>query len=250
MELTPSGAIEVSNVSNVIAWYGPYTTLGPGYYNVTFLISSSSSSPSDRAVLQVTSDYGKSYLVTLGITGPYVGAGRWVEVSVPVYVSSTQDGVEFRCAVQGWSGSLYLSRILVTWEGQAPSSISTVYPATQMWTANGSSYSDGMIVATNASRIMWYGPYATLYPGSYNVTFWIDGNMSTSLEVLLQVTSNYGNTVLAQGAVYGRNVHGWTPVTLQVNLDSTQQGAEFRGWAIGLDGTVELGNVTVEGHVR
>ncbi|MGC8696526.1 MAG: hypothetical protein ACP5UD_09005, partial [Conexivisphaera sp.] len=83
----------------------------------------------------------------------------------------------------------------------------------------------------------------------YNVTFLIDGNMSPSSEVLLQVTSNYGNTVLAQEAIYGREVHGWTPVTLHIEVNSTQQGVEFRGWAIGLEGTVELGNVTVEGQL-
>ncbi|MGC9189868.1 MAG: hypothetical protein ACP5GG_04040, partial [Conexivisphaera sp.] len=249
-ELTPSGAIEVSNASNVIAWYGPYATLQPGYYNVTFLLESSSSSPSDRAVLQVTSDYGKSYLATLGITGPYLGAYRWTEVSVPVYVGSMQGGVEFRCAVQNWSGSLYLSRILVTWEGRAPANFSTVYPASQMWTTDGSTYYDGAIEATNASGIIWYGPYATLYPGSYNVTFLIDGNVSPSSEVLLQVTSNYGNTVLAQRVVKGGEIYGWTPVTLRMNLNSTQQFVEFRGWAIGLEGTVELKDVAVEGQMR
>ncbi|MGB9734484.1 MAG: DUF2079 domain-containing protein, partial [Conexivisphaera sp.] len=152
-ELTPSGAIEVSNASNVIAWYGPYATLQPGYYNVTFLLESSSGSPSDRAVLQVTSDHGRYYLATLGITGPYLGADRWTEVSVPVYVGSMQGGVEFRCAVQNWSGSLYLGRILVTWEGRAPANFSTVYPASQMWTTDGSTYYDGAIEATNASGI-------------------------------------------------------------------------------------------------
>jgi hypothetical protein len=199
-------------------------------------------------VLQVTSDYGKSYLATLGITGFYLSSGRWVEVSVPVYVDSTQEGVEFRCAVQNWSGSLYLSRILVTWEARAPANFSTVYPASQMWTTDGSICSDGAIEATNASGIIWYGPYVTLYPGSYNVTFWVNGNTSPSSEVLLQVTSNYGNNVLAQEAIYGREVHGWIPVTLRVDVSSTQQFVEFRGYAIGLKGTVELENVTVEGQ--
>ncbi|MGC8848742.1 MAG: hypothetical protein ACP5QE_07860, partial [Conexivisphaera sp.] len=176
----------------------------------------------------------------------YLGADRWTEVSVPVYINSAQRGVEFRCAVQEWSGSLYLGRILVTWEGAAPRSLSEAYPASQMWTTDGSTYHDGLIEATNASGIIWYGPYATLYPGSYNITFLMDGNVSPSSEVLLQVTSNCGNTVLAQRVVKGGEINGWTPVTLRMNLNSTQQFVEFRGWAMGLEGTVELGNVTVE----
>jgi hypothetical protein len=123
------------------------------------------------------------------------------------------------------------------------------YPADGLFATDGSMYHDGLIEATNASGIIWYGPYVTLYPGTYNITFLIDGNMSPSSEVLLQVTSNCGNTVLAQRVVKGGEINGWTPVTLRMNLNSTQQFVEFRGWAMGLEGTVELKGVAVEGQL-
>jgi hypothetical protein len=99
-----------------------------------------------------------------------------------------------------------------------------------MWTTDGSIYYDWLIEAFVASGIIWYGPYATLYPGTYNITFLVDGNISPSSEVLLQVTSNYGNTVLAQEAIYGSEVHGWTPVTLRVEVNSTQPGSWRSSW--------------------
>jgi len=242
------GLIEASNASNEIVWYGPYATLQPGYYNVTFIMGAGNQSPLDGAQLQVTSDYGKDYLATIGITGQYM-AGR-EEVSLPVYVNSTQNGVEFRCAAQEWNGTIYLYGIRVIREGGAPpQSVTTVYPASQMWIpASGvSRYVDGLIVSNVSSGTAWYGPYATLYPGHYNVTFLVRGE-ATGGELALQATSDYGKYYLATSTVAGSSLSpsSWTPVALSFDVNSTQQFVEFRGFAMGWNGSVELANVTVE----
>jgi uncharacterized membrane protein len=242
------GLIEASNASNRIIWYGPYATLQPGYYDVTFILGAANQSPLDGAQLQVTSDYGKYYLATIGVTGQYL-AGR-EGVSLPVYVNSTQEGVEFRCAAQAWNGTIYLYGVRVVREGGAPPrSVTITYPASQMWIpASGASrYADGVIWAANASGTVWYGPYATLYPGSYNVTFLVRGEARGG-ELELQATSDYGKYYLATSTVDAGSLTpgSWTPITLSFDVSSTQQFAEFRGIAIGWDGTLELANVTVE----
>jgi uncharacterized membrane protein len=247
-ELIGYKLIEASNASNEIVWYGPYATLQPGYYNVTFIMGAGNQSPFDGAQLQVTSDYGKYYLATIGITGQYM-AGR-EEVSLPVYVNSTRNGVEFRCAAQEWNGTIYLYGIRVIREGGAPpQSVTTVYPASQMWIpASGvSRYVDGLIVSNVSSGTLWYGPYATLYPGHYNVTFLVRGE-ATGGELALQATSDYGKYYLATSTVAGSSLSpsSWTPVTLSFDVNSTQQFVEFRGFAMGWNGSVELANVTVE----
>ncbi len=248
VELVGHDLIEASNASNRIIWYGPYATLYPGYYDVTFILGAANQSPLDGAQLQVTSDYGKHYLATIGVTGQYL-AGR-EEVSLPVYVNSTQEGVEFRCAAQAWNGTIYLHGVRVVREGGAPPrSVTITYPASQMWIpASGASrYADGVIEAANASGTVWYGPYATLYPGSYNVTFLVRGEARGG-ELELQATSDYGKYYLATSTVAGSSLSpsSWTPITLSFDVSSTQQFAEFRGIAIGWDGTLELANVTVE----
>jgi len=130
-----------------------------------------------------------------------------------------------------------------------PKAATTVYPASQMWiSASGASrYADGVIEATNASGTAWYGPYATLYPGHYNVTFLVRGE-ATGGELALQATSDYGKYYLATSTVAGSSLSpsSWTPVTLSFDLNSTQQFVEFRGYAMGWNGTLELANVTVD----
>ncbi|MGC8558940.1 MAG: hypothetical protein ACP5NC_08160, partial [Nitrososphaeria archaeon] len=69
-----SNAITVSDVSSTIAWYGPYINLHPGTYVAEYLLSTTNSSPYNRAMLQVTADSGKTVLGEQGITGSDLGS--------------------------------------------------------------------------------------------------------------------------------------------------------------------------------
>ena len=248
VNLTSSGLLEAVNLTNAMAWYGPYTTVRPGFYNVTFLLRSSNDSPMNRAELQITSGSGRTYLATMGLTGSEFEGSNWTVISVPLAISSTQEDVEFRCFVQGWNGSLELANVTVIREGTSPSPNTTWnYGPSQLWVPSPSLTVNGLISASNVSgTTIWYGPYTTLYPGLYNVTFWLYTTNSSPLnELQLQVTANSGSVYLTTSVVNGSSLRpfAWTPITMSFRTSSTYNDVEFRGYVVNWDGEVGLNGI-------
>ncbi|MGC8558371.1 MAG: DUF2079 domain-containing protein [Nitrososphaeria archaeon] len=219
-----NGSIVVTNESNTIAWYGPYTTLGPGSYMVKYSLSTTNSSPYNRAMLQVTADGGKVMLGEQGITGSDLGSSY-----VMFSISSAEQNVEFRGYVQNWQGNLTLNNVEVL---KSVPTMNVTYPAYGLYS---NIYVNGTVQLNNKNTF-WYGPYTTLEPGNYTVTFKLNG----SAVLDLQATANYGSTYLATRTV---SIKGQSAVTLNFNISKTEQYVEFRGYLIG--GSAKLQKVNV-----
>jgi len=221
-EHSQTNVITVHNARNTVAWYGPYINLPAGTYVVEYSLSTTNSSPYNRAMLQVTADYGRVVLGEQGITGADLNLSR-----VTFTINSTAQNVEFRGYVQRWNGNLSLYSIKVI---SAKPTVNVTYPAYGMY-SNG--YENGTVLL-NSSNTFFYGPYVNLPAGNYSVTFTMQGQA----ELNLQVTSNFGSNYLAERTV---NVSGLSTVTLNFSISSEAQYVEFRGYLI--RGTAELRSV-------
>ncbi len=109
----------------------------------------------------------------------------------------------------------------------------------------------GPIVKTNdtSDNFMFYGPGTYLYPGSYNITFYLKtNNISQQNNIWLQVTSDSGNNVVAFEHINGtgfRNTGQWQDFSLHFFLDNIYGKVEFRGFGIEWNGTIEFNGVKV-----
>jgi hypothetical protein len=81
----------------------------------------------------------------------------------------------------------------------------------------------------------WFGPYMTLLPGSYTVTFFLKaansiGNSSIDIDVI----SNSGTQVLGQRTIYASSLTNDVveQIIFHFTLSSTYYGIEFRGMDI------------------
>ncbi|MDG7038975.1 MAG: DUF2079 domain-containing protein [Nitrososphaerota archaeon] len=220
-----NGSITAVNESNEMAWYGPYTTLQPGHYLVKYMLSTTNSSPYNRAMLQVTSNSGNVVLGEQGITGAYTAP-------VQLCINGTTTNVEFRGYVENWQGNLTLNGIEII---EAGPEVNYTYPAYGLYSTY---YTNGTISGTN-NEMAWYGPYTTLCPGDYSVTFWLNGSASVNL----QVTAGYGSVYLASNTVH---VSGPGRFTLNFTVSQEEQYVEFRGYVI--NGSVELEMLNVSGQ--
>ncbi|MDG6927809.1 MAG: DUF2079 domain-containing protein, partial [Nitrososphaerota archaeon] len=95
-------------------------------------------------------------------------------------------------------------------------------------------------------KIEWYGPYATLYPGTYTATYWLY-TTSNSSPILLQVTAEGGTVTLVSKMLEpGTLKQGeWNRVNLTFYSDGILTGAEFRGLIAGYSGTLLFGGVNL-----
>ncbi|UWG48065.1 Uncharacterized membrane protein, DUF2079 family [Halanaeroarchaeum sp. HSR-CO] len=96
----------------------------------------------------------------------------------------------------------------------------------------------------NEQDVIWFGPYASLPPATYNVTFEVNtetepGDAAARLEVVDDVDSEPLN--------YKRisQTDGWEQVTLTVSLANYSNSLEFRGIRLSNDSTISVRRVTV-----
>ena len=91
------------------------------------------------------------------------------------------------------------------------------------------------LVGNVSSASMWYGPYTTLYPGSYIARFTIginSTNNSSSRLITLDVTANNGRNLLASTNIYAADfsmLNHTATFELFFNSTSIVQFVEFRG---------------------
>ncbi|MEM4092893.1 MAG: hypothetical protein QW837_07615, partial [Conexivisphaerales archaeon] len=191
---------------------------------IKYNLSTTNDSPYNVAMLQVTADSGKAMLGEQGVTGADLNLS-----TVELCINQTEQNVEFRGYIQQWQGNLTLSSIEVM---RASAGVNETYPAYGLYS---SYYLNGTVIGSQG-EMAWYGPYTTLCPGNYTVTFWINGTGGVNL----QVTANYGSKYLAAESVKGPGRY-----TLNFTITQQEQFVEFRGYVI--NGSVELQKVNVTG---
>ncbi|MGB9734485.1 MAG: DUF2079 domain-containing protein, partial [Conexivisphaera sp.] len=242
-----NGSFEVSNYAPrggaySIVWYGPYTTLYPGTYAVTYwFLPTGAGGP---VLLQVTADGGSEVLASRVIQRGQMDPGRWNAVNVTLYSDGIYGGVEFRVLLGDWNGTLELGGVNVTQIAPGlPSALDKYVFPDQLVAGPGSELlPNGSLTSTNASGVVWYGPYTTLGPGYYLVSFSLStSNSSPYNRATLQVTADGGHVLLAEEDVTGSDLHDGA---FLVHVASVQRGVEFRGYA-SWEGNLTLERVKV-----
>lgn len=115
---------------------------------------------------------------------------------------------------------------------------------------NGHILSNGTLEATNVSNaFVWNGPYVTLYPGHYNLSFHIGlKNFSQDNFLQLEMTDFSGSNIIFNDNISGISVNSTAPyfftVSTPINVVSPIYSVEFRGYG-NFTGTVFLKNITV-----
>ncbi|MGC8992953.1 MAG: hypothetical protein ACP5JE_05300, partial [Thermoplasmata archaeon] len=90
-------------------WYGPYTGLAPGIYNITYQLKSSNTSKSNAIVLEVTANGGSTILSSEQINNSvFIEPNRWTNISMTLNISNFYSAVEFKgwLAKGNWTVSL------------------------------------------------------------------------------------------------------------------------------------------------
>ncbi|MCL6090771.1 MAG: DUF2079 domain-containing protein [Candidatus Thermoplasmatota archaeon] len=110
------GNITLSNITGgKTGWFGPYTTLLPGTYNVTFYLQTTNNSPNNSINLDISAGSGKVILDSKNLSGNDFKFRNTMEMTVlPVEVKNAYIGVEYRGYVNTWSGKLTFSGVMVT----------------------------------------------------------------------------------------------------------------------------------------
>lgn len=122
---------------------------------------------------------------------------------------------------------------------------SAYLPATSFYIAAGEyNYSivNGSYVYHNTTMgTAWFGPYTTLLPGRYNITYYLESvNSEANSSILLDVTTNAGTVTLNQTVINSSELPNGDleEVTLHLTLNETKYSVEFRGMAIDWTGTL------------
>lgn len=115
---------------------------------------------------------------------------------------------------------------------------------------NGHILANGTLEAKNVSNaFVWNGPYVTLFPGQYNLSFHIGmKNFSLGNYLQLEVSAFSGSAILLKDNVSGIAVNSTGPdfftVHTHINVVSPLYSAEFSGYG-NFTGTVYLENISV-----
>ncbi len=123
------------------------------------------------------------------------------------------------------------------------------YTANQLYIfTNNARLSNNIIMASNESnKVLWYGPYTTIAPGTYKVTFYVKSiGITNSSKILFKVTTNYGTNVLGYITVNGSQIgQEWTPISFTFYANNIYTAVEFPGFSYNLNGTIMLKNVSL-----
>ncbi len=128
---------------------------------------------------------------------------------------------------------------------------SQVYNARDLQLENGSISENGTLVKKNDNgSFLWRGPYSTLMPGTYNVTFSLGiSNFTPSSYLNLTISSDGGKVILFSRSLLGNlssiRLSSNFVIGANVTVSTPQYGVEFRGYG-NFQGTVYFKQVSVQ----
>ncbi|MEM0136648.1 MAG: DUF2079 domain-containing protein, partial [Thermoplasmatales archaeon] len=184
-------------------WFGPYASLMPGLYQATFTLKTSSNYSGYILTLDATTDFGTNTLASEAVYGyEFGGGGEWVNFTLTFSVDEPVTGLELRGVDFSGATGVYLNDIVL--QQLSPNFNETLY-SQQFNYLNldlniGESYQGFLEHLTNQPELVfWHGPYASLPPGNYSVTYWIMTSSNISGPVLLlDVSANTGTEILTE----------------------------------------------------
>jgi hypothetical protein len=114
-----NGTLVVQNQTNGgWSWWGPYVSLAPGNYTVTFLLSVSNTSRANHIDLDVAAHLGSLTLASALINGSWFSAPDVpTSISIPFHGTFFSNTIEFRGLGTVWGGILTVYGISATETG-------------------------------------------------------------------------------------------------------------------------------------
>jgi uncharacterized membrane protein len=236
-------------------WYGPYTDLLPGLYEITYVVKVDDASWSNQSDHLLTLDVAVSS-ATVFLAKPYLYSvnaptgGGWFNVTVLLGLPTPTQNVEFRGhAVAGENKSVYLDYLVV--EQLSPQPVACTEWAFNPWeglnvntTMSSTNVSGDEIKHSSGSGTWWDGPNASLPKGNYTAKFWLrldkfyDGPL-----INLDVTSNSGTKLLGGSTVYSSNFtkeNEWQSFEVKFALRDDSSDVEFPGVIVREDAPVSF----------
>ena len=228
-------------------WFGPYIILPPGYYIVVFRMKFLNITNLNTKIitLDITSNSGSKILAFLNIFPQDVKENTWVEITIPLYVTSYEYYVEFRGVNAKKEAIIFLDYIKVI-----PVKIGEpMYNARPLYVYNcrrlapiSASYvldedSISKIVLFRKPREkqkqLCHGPFEALPKGAYEViyTIKINGTVNPQEKVLtMLVTGENMTTPISKVSLYGIHIpftNKWFNITTKFMLPNDTSGVQY-----------------------
>lgn len=99
--------------NNSFAWYGPYTTIVPGTYNITYFLKTSNNSPNNTLNLDVAAKGGTMKIGEETINGSIISSSATTGITQTVTITTFFSDIEFRGIIDHWDGSLTFTGVRI-----------------------------------------------------------------------------------------------------------------------------------------
>ncbi|WP_048078767.1 DUF2079 domain-containing protein [Desulfurococcus mucosus] len=235
-------------------FYGPYTVLPPGTYEVIFTLRVEGSlNPGDYIItLDVVANKGKTKFAELPI---FYGidindTDSWFNVALKFSLDKFYSDIEFR-GVKAGNATIYLKDVAIKQLSYKPEPIVSFRFAYDSLAIDKGEVVNRIIMhkSGKGSGVFWHGPYIKLLPGKYRVTVWLklDKAVTEHTRIIdLDIVYNRGTHVLNKTSLYTKDfiIGKWQPFTLLFNLNETANDVEFRG--VNIENNVGLSLLFIE----
>lgn len=223
--------------------FGPYTYLLPGEYNITFTIKLGEHDDGYIGTLDVSDNYSRSILSRRDIYGFELQSNEWTNLTLSFTSTKLRTSVEFRYFNSGTTDT-YIDRVIVeriSSIAKADSGLMT-FNARDLSHVSANITYDGFLVHQQniTSNLFWWGPYTSLPPANYKITFflktsplpqWTDDKILT-----LDISSDCGVNIHAERDVNSSsflynddNNSDWHKFTIHFTIEDCLENVEFRG---------------------
>jgi hypothetical protein len=231
-----------------IAVYGPYSLLPEGSYRVTARVRVEDPDEGLLGYLQVARDQGTE--VARRMIWSQGASPAWFNVSLTVALPCTQEYTEYRVYTTGRS-HLYVDTVTVTGlrDGHPVPSATMSLGAEDLPAPDARTTPEGYLRSHRPTRVLWYGPYITLSPGSYAAHVILMAEAPPGAEgplLTLDVATGRGARVLNATTLQAESLTlgQWANVTLTFTLGAEAE-VELRGLAPAQGATLTLRELTL-----
>ncbi len=222
--------------------YGPYTSLPKGIYNVTCTIKFGPHSEGYLATFDVADEIGEVCLARKDLYGFEIKPNVWNNITLTFAIKELRTNIEFRVSSTGVA-DVYVDRVILKHiSSEVENSFGTLTFNYRNLKINGEITEDRILLRSAQSKenpwSFWFGPYISLPPGKYRVTFNLKVNPAPSMEdkiIMLEVVKDHGANIMVSMNLYGKNIlenqssSGWCKITLEFSTETWIREVEFRG---------------------
>jgi uncharacterized membrane protein len=219
--------------------YGPYIVLPPGTYRVTFTIKVMEEVEGHVATLDIANNYGKEILAKKYVYGFMLKSQEWIDIALIFHSDKLLTSAEFRVFASGLA-DLYVSKVTVE-RLQLTDAFSMTFNYKDLLYKGNTTSDKGLLLHPRSftDDVFWYGPYVTLPPGRYEVSFYLkvlpnpkEGDRILTLDVVSDFRKGLG-IMLSKIDVNDKEMKdlgsGWYEVKVAFDAETELRDVEFRG---------------------